>query len=64
MSKRDPWTTIPLRQSTRKLLVKFMGALEQKTGESYTYDQIIRAILRYAPEVPFSIKEELNQTKE
>jgi len=58
MSEKDSWTTIPIRKSTKKLLRKFIGVLAQKTGEDYSYDRVIRTIIKLAPEVPLALIEE------
>lgn len=58
MPEKDPWTSIPVRKSTKKLMRKFMGALSMKTGEDYSFDTAIRALIKFAPEVPISFKEE------
>jgi len=63
VSKRDPWTSIPVKTSTKKLLRKFIGTLSQKTGEDYSMDTIIQALISYAPEIPVVLVKEKTTNK-
>jgi hypothetical protein len=42
--KPDRWTTIAVRESTRRMLFEARAALELVEGRSYTMDQVIRKI--------------------